>query len=361
MQEHLKAWRHLAERAIEPNVFAEPEFVLPGVKHWPEGRRVAFLLVWHGDALRALVPVVPPRRFAVTGTVSAWRPLLSSSGVPLIDRTAPDATLERVLGSLAARDPRTGGLAFPQVPETGPFAAVLRAMAGCTGRSLTRLQSRQRPVLAEGWRALDAGDGGAGRDAFHELRRRRQDLATLGPVSIDQARDPRQVRDAIEEFLVLEAGGRMGSRGEATIQNPGAASVMRVISRSLARARRLRVDVLRLGTRPVAAAIVVTDAAGAWLWKTTEDESLAHLSPRAQLMLEMSRGRLERPRLDFADPAGPPDDLMIEALWPARTAVADYLVSVAPQPSAATKQSRDGWPYGMRAMMSRVSGPRAPR
>lgn len=339
MQPHVKAWRLLAERALEPNVFADPDVLLPGIKHLAEARRIAFLLVWRDEALAGLIPILPPRLRLARGRFALWRSPALSFGVPLVDREAPHEILECVLGFLAAQGARSARMVFPQVPETGPFAAALQAVAERTGRTLTRLDAQDRVVLADGWRTLDVGADGHHRAIMDELWRKRREMSDLGPVSIDQAREPRQVRDAVEEFLILEASGRKARSGAATIQDPSSAILLRIMTRTLARARHLRVDVLRVGDRPVAAAIVLADAHRAWVWKTVEDEAFAPYAAGAQLALEIARGHLERPRLDLVEPCAalgdPTGDPMLATLWRERVRVSDHLVTVAPRRAAA--------------------------
>ena len=45
---HRAAWRALADRAVEPNPFLEPDFALSAALHLPPGQRPEFVLVWQG-------------------------------------------------------------------------------------------------------------------------------------------------------------------------------------------------------------------------------------------------------------------------------------------------------------------------
>ena len=61
------AWRELAARALEPNVFYEPAFALPAANVF--GRDAGALLVWSGTSPRKLLGFFPariePRRYGL--------------------------------------------------------------------------------------------------------------------------------------------------------------------------------------------------------------------------------------------------------------------------------------------------------
>ena len=52
----IEAWRDLAARALEPNVFLEPSFALAAAKFLPRERDAGAILVRGGERLLGLVP-----------------------------------------------------------------------------------------------------------------------------------------------------------------------------------------------------------------------------------------------------------------------------------------------------------------
>jgi CelD/BcsL family acetyltransferase involved in cellulose biosynthesis len=311
------AWRALAERAVEPNVFAEPECLLPALKHLPDGRRAALLLVWRGAALAALWPVLRPRVPLAPGMLRAWRPAHLACGVPLLDRDAPEAALEQALGFLAGTGSRYGGVSFPDVAEDGAFADALRAAALRSRRVLTCLRVQERAHLAGEPASLLL------RGARPQARR----VEGLGEVRLERARDPAAVRDAVEELLVLDALGARRGGAPALLQDPGAASFLRTMSRDLARRRRCRVDLLRLVGRAVAAALVLESGSRAWCWRLCADPDAAGFDPASELAGIVARAAGGSP-VELCETFG-------AAVPGARTTrVADYAVAVRPDRSA---------------------------
>ena len=134
---HVAAWRDLSRRALEQNVFFEPEFVLAAAQHFAMARKPRFILVWeetHGHRrLIGLCPVLLPRR-GWTGIAWIWRHAQSSSGTPLLDAGMASEALAQVLACLRAAAPHAEALLAPRLAADGPTAALLRAHAASAGR-----------------------------------------------------------------------------------------------------------------------------------------------------------------------------------------------------------------------------------
>jgi Acetyltransferase (GNAT) domain len=345
MQAEIEAWRELARRAIEPNVFAEPELVLPGIQHLPDGRGVTLLLVWEGPAataeggmLRAVWPVAMPRH-GLARHVALWSPGPGSSAVPLVDSTAPADIIETALDHLAERATRRTGLALSQVPTDGAFAAALRSAATRTGRQLRPVATGRRRVLVTA--GLDAAVEPMRRAVVDALRDGRQRLSTLGGVEMDHARSARWIRDAVEELLVLDATGSVTGRRDALLGTSGMASFIRIATRQLAGDGRCRVDCLRMDGRAVAAAIIIESAGQAWLWHVAAEAGLADAAPATQLLLDVTRTQLDRPGFARTEACMAPSAPVIDALWSEQT-TADYVMAIRPLWQPATLAARIG-------------------
>ena len=198
------AWRHLLPRALEPSVFAEPGFLLPALQHFPEGRHVAMLCVWQGppetSVLRGLFPVLAPRLSLAGRDVRIWQPPFSFGNAALVNEEFADAVLEAVLADLSDRG--AARLLFAQVPLQGTLAAALRALNRRLQRPLEILDRDDSPQDGPAAEALDSHSPRIGSDRLWER------LSEHGEVRIERAQEARAVRDAVEEFLVLEALAR---------------------------------------------------------------------------------------------------------------------------------------------------------
>jgi hypothetical protein len=289
----LPAWRALAERAAEPGSLAVPEVTLAALQHLPSGRDVPLLVARRGGDLEAVVPLSPPRFGLMGGDVRPWRPDLLPPLPPLVAGERTGEILEALLDALAARR-RASRLVLPGLAPEGPVARSLAAVAARTGRALSRNGVRGPVRIAhDGPRAGEAER--AERRAALEARL----AAEFGTPRLERARAPRQIRDAVEIVLTLDALSATPAR-PALVSDPGAASFLRTVTRQLAALRRCRADVLFLGDRPVAASVMALGAGGASLLRLAADAG-AHGPDAAELLTLALAGSVNRQGLDLLD------------------------------------------------------------
>ncbi len=336
--DHVVAWRDLCGRALDRNVYYDPDFALAVIRHLRDVPRPVFALVRDraidGDgALLGLFPVVMPRLGMGQLELFGWRHDQLTLGTPLVDRARAPEVVKAFLDWIAGQN-GAGGVLLPLVTEDSETAGVIRAVAAATGRAVRRFGDHRRAVLVGGESfdatLLRAMPG----KKVKELRRLRRRLEERGPVAMVHATDPRDVRDATEAFLTLEASGWKGRNGTAFMQSPGSATFLRSVTRSLAQYGQCRVDLLTVGGQPAAAGIVLGDATMSLYWKTAFDEALASFSPGVQLTLEMS-ARQVAGGVAVTDSCAVADHPMIDRLWPDRTPVADWFIEAKPAAASA--------------------------
>ena len=335
MQGEIDAWRELARRAVEANVFAEPDFVLPAMQHLADARSVVLLVVWQGAAgtatgglLRGVIPLAMPRQ-PVGRHIRVWSPAGASRGMPLIDGKAPAEVIEAALTFLAGRYARFAGLMVSQVPSDGAFAAALKSAAARSSRVVRAAAQQKRRVLVNP-RNDDGVIDTIRRRMTDALQQRRDEIAAIGDVHLDHARTSRAVRDAIEELLVLDAARAKAGGSEALLRVPGMATFLRVVTRQLASAGRCRVDVLRVGGNAAAAAIVLESEHHAWLWQFAADPSVAGLATETALTLDVSRTQLDRAGLVRTDACEGCSNPVIETMWQEQPST-DFVVGIRPR------------------------------
>lgn len=325
----IEAWRALARRAFEPSLFAEPELLLPALKHLPDGRQASLILVWQGTSagrlLRGLLPVMLPRLPLVPGEVRLWRPGSFPVAPALLDRERPEAVLAAVLSFCGSRGSRCARLALPAVLADGALSGALPTAARRTGAA---------DGFASGLLATGVGAGEPGPRAS-------------GPFRVASAGTAAQIRDAVEILLVLDAAGAKARHGSALIQDAGMASFLRTATRRLARRRRCRVELLHAGDEPVAAAILVETVDSFWLWCAATAGAAA-----ADALVASVAARAHRHAKRLVIPAS----LAISAATSAALALApltlaDLAVPIRPglSPGAAVRRLRSRIDSGLRA------------
>ena len=229
--------------------------------------------------------------------------------------------LEAVADWVASRWPWAVGLNLDAVNVDGGLAKALRAMAARRSLPLDASNPRLRAALACGpGGSFAALLGAKRRKEWGRARRRLEERGRLEFAWSDN-------RSAIEDFLALEAAGWKGERGTALVAEPNRAAFARAMLAGFASDRRLRIARLSLGGRLIASGVVLRSSGRAFYWKTAFDSAFGEFSPGVQLTLSMSRDLETEPGLALADSCADPNHSMIDRIWPARIALADYALA----------------------------------
>jgi hypothetical protein len=315
----------LSARALQPNVFYEPEYLLAarslslvegaGVLLVGSGGRLIGALAGRIEGLAHGRPVP---------TFVAWELPYAPLSVPLVDREAADVAVDAFLNELPRLPGNPRAALFRLMDRGGPFARVL----------VDRLYSRMKqPHMLDPHRraALIPGEAdplkGVSPKRLKELRRQRARLSEHG-VLARKTVTGEGIEAAIRTYLSLEASGWKGRIGAAaSISGAGHFLAEAVIG--LAREGKARVDFLKLDGRPIAATILLFSGNRAWFWKTAYDENYARFSPGVLLALELTETLGRDRRVALVDSCAVANHPMIDHLWRGRIEVADWIVPLA--------------------------------
>ena len=331
---HRNAWLDLMGRALEPQLFFDPDFVLPAAQHLPGRRRPGFILVWCSEArgpgdLVAICPVMD-RPDPLRALASAWRHDLSTLAFPLLDADRAVAAWQALLAWTAKGLPGAHGLVIPSLPTEGPTATALRAAAG-SDFAVEVLDRWERAVLRPG--QGDAGLAALSSKSAKELRRQRRRLSELGTLAYVSVREGDALRDGVERVLALEAAGWKGAAKTALLDQPGTTVFARTATRLLGARSLCRVDALTLDGEPIAMGVVLTAGGTDFLWKIAYREDLARFSPGVQLVLDLTQAQLRDDRIGLTDSCAIPRHPMIDRLWRDRLQLVDLVVATRPRRS----------------------------
>ena len=325
------AWGDLAARALEPNVFLDPDFALSAAQHLDPDRRVSFLFVWSSKAkgYRDLLGVcaVAERWSALGLLASVWLPNLSSLGFPMLDRDRAGPALQELLLWVRAGLGGAPGLLFRSMPVEGPTTAILKVVAAELNLALEIIEAWKRAALR--------GSGRVGLTALSpkngkELRRQRRRMSAEGKVTYATAREGIAFRQAVEEFLALEAAGWKGAAGTALLSRPERSAFTRTMTRNLADRGLCRVDSLLLDGVPVAMGLLLRAGRTDALWKIAYREDMARFSPGVQFVLDLSEVQCRSADVDITDSCAVPNHQMINRIWPDRISLVDVAIALRP-------------------------------
>lgn len=317
----LAAWRHLADRAAEPNPFFDPDFVLPAAAALGEAGEVALIQLGEGEEWTACLPIRRYRRWhrLPLGCLATWLHSYCLLGTPLV---APGHEQEALAGIVAAANGTGGAFAgFEWVSAAGPIAESLAAAAGPRAIEFDRfsratLERRPENDYLEGW--VKSKDR-------RELRRRARLLGEqLGgePELVDRSGE----EAAIDDFLRLEASGWKGREGTALASIPGHPEFLRETARRFGRRDAFRLLMLEVGGRPVAGRCSYVAGGVDFCFKIGYDEDFARFGPGRELELRMVDRFHADPSLRLLDSCTAPDNDLYNRLWRDRRELASTVV-----------------------------------
>ncbi|WP_156648434.1 hypothetical protein [Methylobacterium sp. Leaf108] len=244
--ERVVAWRDLLARMGVPTpVFADPDYLLAAAQHQERGVEPAFAFALAGSAgrtrIEGVVGLVMPSAVWGRGRVRPWQPpgLTLAPTVHPAHAGAVAQALDEGLVALGMRLDRSGA-------EIEPAASLLE-------RTMAPLRSA---VSAR--RDIPAGN---------VLGIRPPNAIARDRSEIECVVDPGRIRDAVEDFLGLDA--RVSAR--PILDDPSQAIMVRVVTRRFGRRGEACVDLVRRSGRLVAGRIHLGTGAGAVLWKQAED------------------------------------------------------------------------------------------
>ncbi|KAB1074055.1 GNAT family N-acetyltransferase [Methylobacterium planeticum] len=330
--EHAARWRDLAARALEPNPFFAPDLAIPGLRHLPEGRRGSVVMVWRGEERRDLVGVLPivgiGARYLAPLPARQAAAFYGTISTPLLGAEAPDATLAAMLASLGQRG--IHALHLPYLHEGGQVDAVLAKLEADAGVRRVRIDGFRRAFLQSALPGSDYMRATLETRRRKEADRQRRRLADIGSLTFRVARGPLEIAAAVELFLDLEALGWKGREGTDLKTAPGSAAFLRDAAAGLAAHDAIRIAILSLDERPIAAGLVLTAQNRAYYTKTCYAEDLGRFSPGFLLTLDLTAHLLDDPALASADSIAIADHPMIDRLWVERFPVMSILVETGP-------------------------------
>ncbi len=324
-----QAWRDLAARALEPNVFAEPAFVVSALRHIAKAERLRLLFVWRGDARERLIGAIVlrfPRIRLWPGVARVWQSNQAGLAALMLDRETGAEALEAALDAIARERPAIVGLFAPTIEAGGPTDLTLRALGLRRGARYGRLAPRARAVLTAVAGRAPGFEAALPRKRLKEWSRQMRRLKERGGVVLRVAADDA----AIETFLALEQKGWKGARRTALGADAGRAAFARSMLAGLARDGQLAIHLLELDGETVAAGLMLRSGDRAFYWKTAYDEAYAEYSPGLQLTLELSRAQQRDASISATDSCAIEGHSMIDRLWTARLALVDCVIATRP-------------------------------
>ncbi len=327
---------YLCVRTVEPNVFFNPRFLAPAMPRL-EDREVRLLVIRDGDEeksrLRLLAPFSIEKPTIPLGVpvMRTWSSPFAPLGTPLVDRDDPVGVIDDLLSMLARPHlnlPKV--LVVPEIRTAGPVAGLIRTVAMNRNLPVIETMRVERPFLES---ALDGEEylkASLRSHHYREFRRLKRRLAEQGALEHHVARQPEEIRLAVEEFLTLEGSGWKGRERTAMVVDRFRAAFAREAIHRLAQQDSCRVHSLTLDGKTIASLIIFIEAGQAYTWKTAYDETYSTFSPGTLLTIEVTKIHLEDPNIDATDSCAVPDHPVMSRLWSERRQMGTLVIGITP-------------------------------
>lgn len=327
----------VTDYALEPNIFFSPRFLVPAMPRLDE-REVRLMLLQDGPSGEAETRFLMPFSIERSGfplgpeVIRAWANSFSPYGIPIVERREASRILDDLLATLG--DPKLGMpkvLVLSDIMMESPAIATLRGVAIGRGLPVLTTASVQRPFLQSDKDSVDYFKDNLSSSTRRNYRRMRRNLEAMGAFEYEVARNPTEVRFAMEEFLLLENAGWKGRQKTSLAAERFRAAFAREAINNLAERDLVRIHAFKLDGRVVASLIVLVQSGHAWTWKTTYDEALAQYSIGTMLMMETTESHLDDPNIQITDSCAVEDHPVMTRLWSERREFATMIVGLRPE------------------------------
>lgn len=335
---------YLSRRAIEPNVFFNPRFLAPAMPRLDD--RAVQLAILRDETparsrMRLLFPfsIEKPSLQFGPSIIRCWANAFAPLGTPLIDADDPVSVVEdlfEIMGRGHLKLPSV--LVFPDMRSHGAATALLKQVAFDRNLPLYTTRREMRPTLASPLDGEDYLRESLGAHHRRDLGRLRRKLETLGRIEHTVVRGQRDVIDAMEAFLTLEASGWKGSQRTAMAIDRYRAAFAREAIYMLAEEDQVRVHTLTLNGKAIAAMVVFVEAGVAYTWKTAFDETYARYSPGNLLLVEVTKQHLDDPNIVTTDSCAVPDHPVMSRFWTEREPMETLVIGLAVAADRAARQ-----------------------
>lgn len=313
----LQQWHALVEQSSDRNIFAEPWFLLAGLRHCGGGDRARLVLV--RDADQRLIGLFAIDRIAGLGRLplpgwTLWRHP-NAFLAPAIAACGQEAAAWLALFRLLAASPPSASCLLVDGVVEG--SALHRGLVGAsTGARLPlAIDHRfERAMLASSLSPDAYWEAAVRSKKRKELRRQWARLAEEGALATDRMTAAADIVPWIDEFFALEASGWKGANGSALSSN---ADTHAFFAQALAdghAAGKVAITALRLDGRAIAMLVTLVSGQGGFSFKTAFDEAYSRFSPGVLLQRE-SLDIAAAYSLDWIDSCAAPDHPMIDSLW----------------------------------------------
>ncbi|KRA05455.1 hypothetical protein ASD74_02885 [Rhizobium sp. Root564] len=311
----------LSNRVMEPNVFFTGRLLAPAMPRIDD-RSVRFALMRDENGTRSrmrfLMPfTVEKPGFSVGPSIlRAWANPFGPLGTPLVDIEGAGETIDNLIDTLMQTELRLPKvLVLPLVRLNGPFVRMIRTIAMTRNLPVATAERDRRPLLENGPDADSFLHSRLSSDERALLKAKWSDLEAMGEVTYDVARQARDVRMRMEEFLALEAHGASNRKRNALVTDRYRTAFAREAINNLAEIDSARIHTLNLNGEAIASVVILMAMGEAYIWKAAFNARYANYMPERLLAHRLTEWQLDDANIIRTDSCVAGDELPMNQLW----------------------------------------------
>jgi hypothetical protein len=286
---------------------------------------VRFAAVWNNAKLVAMLPVSRTRigTIELPNVWQAWETPYTLGCTPLLDRDMADEAAIALVECLKSF--HSGIWILPVTHIAGKATvAFATALEQCGATSCTNGHFRRAILERDGTNFDDYLRNNVSGKRRRDLARNRRRLEEIGNVTHSIVTGGKDLADAVEAFLEIEAKGWKGDRGTAMACDPMSAQFAREAFAPVGMDGICRADILSLDGKPIAVGLMILAGQTGFTAKCAFDEDYRTYSAGLVLELEVIKDFLAGDWADALDSATAGSHV-IDGLWSGSIEMADLI------------------------------------
>lgn len=334
----------ISNRALEPNIFFTGGFLAPAMPRL-DNRLVRLLVMRDVNAqrsrIRLLLPfsVEKPNLGIGVPIMRVWSNEYGPLGTPLIDSENALQSLEDFIEGVSQKALKLPNvLVFPDIRLDSSFARMMHGVVLAKNLPIAVTDKSERPMLESDVDAPDYLPSAISKHHLRDLKRQRRRLSEMGELEFVIARQPGDIRVALDEFLHLENKGWKGLKKTSLVADRHRAAFAREAVQNLADLDRVRIHSLQLDGKVIASLIVFVMAGESYTWKTTFDEEYSALSVGKLLMQQTTEWQLDDFNTIRTDSCAVQDHPIMSRFWKERCEMGTIIVGTSPNSDKDVRQ-----------------------
>jgi len=329
-------WQTLCKEVRIPNVFFEPDFLLPALEHL-ESQGVKLVCAWK-DATRrellVLVPILKHNRYYSLPVqhTEIWRHPYCFLCTPLVSKQLSDQTILALLNALGEKNYLCPVIFLSWLDQGSTQIHTANSNVQSVHAILSpwRLYHEPSPVTRAG---LDIkGEFKDFLDSLRtkkrkELMRMRRRLQEQGDYQISfisEHSSESEQSEAINDFTTLENQGWKRAQGSSIASNAKHENYFKMSTSAGLKIGQVTIASLKLDDTPVAMLVLLISACGraGYTQKIAFNSQFERFSPGSLVVLEMTEHIFNnKPHIDYLDSCAAESHPMINSLWHDRRSI----------------------------------------